>query len=115
MLKFKKYLLFIGIFIIFNLIISLLYLLTNIPYSIISSILLIFYLISFAFLGFIITKNSHKKGIISGLIIGSITILILIILSLIFKCNFNFKNILYYLLILLSTIFGSIISKNIKN
>ena len=74
--KIKKYLIFTSVIIIFNLLISLLYLLTNISYSII--------------------------------------ILILFILTLLFRYDFNIKNIIYYLLIMLSVIFGSIVSKNIK-
>ena len=115
MLKFKKYFILTGILILFSLLINLLYLLTNIPYSVISSITLIFYLIFFIILGFIIAKNKKSKGIITGLKTSSIIIIILFILTLLFKYNFSVKNIIYYLLVMLSTIFGSIISKNIKN
>ena len=114
MLKFKKYFIFTGIIILFNLFISLLYLLTNISYNIISSIILIFNLISFMILGFIVSKKSKSKGLIIGLKTSSIIILILFILTLLFKCGFNVNNIIYYLLIMLSVIFGSILSKNVK-
>ena len=114
MIKFKKYFIFTGIVILFNLLISLLYLLTNISYNVISSIILIFNLIAFIILGFMIAKNSKSKGIIIGLRVGSIIVVTLLILSLIFRCNFSVKNILYYLLVILSTIFGSVFSKNIK-
>ena len=114
MMKLKKYFILSSIIIIFNLIISLIYMLSNISYNVISSISLIFYLISFMALGFIIAKKSKNKGLIIGLKTSSIVIVILFILSLLFRCVFNINNIIYYLLILLSILFGSIISKNIK-
>ena len=114
LLKFKKYFIFAGSIIIINILLSLIYLLTNIPYNIISSITIIFNLLFFGILGFMIAKRSKSKGIIVGLKVSSITIITLIILTLIFKLNFDAKNIIYYLLITLSIIFGAIISKNIK-
>ena len=115
MLKFKKFFIFTGIIIIFNLLISLLYLLTNISYNFISTFTLIFNLIFFIILGFIIAKKSKSKGIITGLKTSSIIVIILLLLTLILRYEFSVKNIIYYLLVMLSTIFGSIISKNIKN
>ena len=114
MLRFKKYFIFAGIFISYYLLISLIYLLTNISYNVISSILLISYIILFTLLSFIIAKKSNKKGIIIGLELSSIYIVILLLLSLLFKCNINFNSIVYYLIILLSSLFGSILSKNLK-
>ena len=114
MKKIKRYLTLIGIFAIFNLIISLIYLFTNISYNIISTILLIFYLICFATLGYFIAKNSNKKGIIIGLIVGIVTILVLFSLSLLFNNPISIKIILYYLLVVLCVILGSILAKNTK-
>ena len=58
-------------------------------------------------------KNIKKKGIISGLIFFGICFLIMILSSLIiFKNNITFKNIIYYLILLVFSIMGSIIGKN---
>ena len=57
-------------------------------------------------------KNIKKKGIISGLIFFGICFLIMILSSLIiFKNNITFKNIIYYLILLVFSIMGSIIGK----
>jgi len=114
MKKFKKYFIFISIIILFYLFISLLYLFSNISYNVISSVILIFNLLFFLILGFMIAKNSKTKGIIIGLKTSSIIIIILLALTLLFKNSFSVKNIIYYLLVILSTLFGSITSKNIK-
>ena len=114
MLKFKKYFIFTGIIIFFYILVSLLYLFTNISYNVISSLILIFNLIVFIVLGYIYAKRSSKKGITVGFKVSSIIIILLFSLSFIFKYQFNIKNIIYYLLIVLSTTFGSIISKNIN-
>ena len=58
-------------------------------------------------------KNIKKKGIISGLIFFGICFLIMILSSLIiFKNNITFRNIIYYLILLVFSIMGSIIGKN---
>lgn len=115
MLKLKKYFILTGAVIIINIIISLFYFFTNVSYNTISSILMISYLISFAIIGFLTANKNNSKGIIIGLKTSSIIIILLFLLTLLLKLNFNVKNIIYYLLVMLSTIFGSVISKNIKN
>ena len=114
MIKFRKYFIFTGIILLFNILICLLYYFSNISYNIINTITLITNLVFFVTFGFMIAKNSKSKGIFIGLKTSSIIIIILFILTLIFKYDFNVKNIIYYLLVILSTTFGSIISKNLK-
>ena len=114
MAKCKKYLYLASSLILFNLLISMLYLFTNISYNVISSILLVYYLICFMILGFMIAKTSNKKGLIIGLITGFTSILVLFILGLLFHEQLSLKIIIYYLLVLLSIILGSIVSKNTK-
>ena len=114
MKKIKKYIILSSIFIIFNLIMSFIYLFFNIPYSIISVMLLVFYLLCFGILGYMIAKNSNKKGIVIGIITGLITMLILFSLSILFKNSISIKVILYYIIIILTIIFGSILAKNTK-
>ena len=114
MIRFKKYFILTGSFFIFNLLISLLYLFTNISYNTVSTIIIIYDLLSFILLGYMLSKSSTKKGIIIGLRTSTITIIILFIFGLIFKCDLKTRTFLYYFIILLCTTFGSILSKNLK-
>ena len=114
MKKYRKYIINCIIFMLFNLLISFIYLYSNISYNIISSIKIISFLIFITIISYMISKNLNKKGIVIGSYIGLITITILVFLSFIFRCNFSARNILYYLIIFLCILFGSILSKNIK-
>ena len=58
--------------------------------------------------GFIAGKNTNNKGYIEGIKLGIIIILLLCILSLLLNC-LNINSILYYTIIVISTIFGSMI------
>lgn len=50
--------------------------------------------------------RSNKKGYIEGIKLGSIIIIIFLVISLIFS-SFNYKSLIYYLIILLSNTLGS--------
>lgn len=74
--------------------------------------------ISFFTGGFIMGKNSKQKGWLEGIKIGSIIIVILLLLNyIILKQSFDLKNIVFYLILLSSSIFGSMIgiNKNVEN
>lgn len=62
--------------------------------------------------GFIVGKKSNQKGWLEGLKFGGIFLIFIIILNLILKNNIEIKNIIYYIIILFSAIFGSIIGIN---
>jgi len=64
--------------------------------------------------GFIIGKKQSKKGFISGLILGGIFILFLIIMGLFFKLEWNFGRFIYYIILIMSSMLGSIIGINKK-
>lgn len=64
--------------------------------------------------GLIIGKKSISKGYLNGLLLSVICILILIILSLIFNFSLNINSIIYYLILIISTVFGSMIGINKK-
>jgi len=64
--------------------------------------------------GFIIGKKSLKKGFISGLILGLSFILFLTIIGLFFKLEWNFGRIIYYVILIMSSMLGSIIGINKK-
>jgi len=59
--------------------------------------------------GFLTGKNSNSKGWLEGLKFGLILSIMFIIFSLILKNNFEFKNLLYYLILTICSILGSMI------
>ena len=78
----------------------------------------ILYLISFAsiFIGsLMLAKELKYKGLITGLFYFLFWFIMSIFLSLvIFKTDFNIKNIIYYLILLAFSLLGSVIGKNIQ-
>ncbi len=64
--------------------------------------------------GIYLGMNTKLKGFCNGLKLGLVFISIMIILNIIFISNFEFKNILYYLILLITTSLGSMIGINIK-
>lgn len=59
------------------------------------------------------SKHLKYRGIINGLIFYFICAILFIISSvIIFKSNFGIKNLVYYLVMLLSSVLGGIIGKN---
>ena len=65
--------------------------------------------------GFYIGKNTHEKGWLEGLKLSLLFIILLIIFNLIvYKNGLNIKNIIYYLIMSISSIFGSMIGISIK-
>ena len=59
--------------------------------------------------GLFIGKKVLKKGYLKGLLLGFITCLLFFLISLIFKPNYNLNSLIYYLLIIISSCFGSMI------
>lgn len=64
--------------------------------------------------GYQFGKRSNENGLLEGLKLGLLIIAILIILNLILKNSLSFKNSIYYVILLLSCIGGSIIGINRK-
>jgi len=64
--------------------------------------------------GFYLGKKANKRGFVEGIKIALFFIVFLIIINLILKQNFNVKDLIYYLLILISSIFGSMVGINRK-
>lgn len=69
---------------------------------------------SYFIAGFIMGRNSSKKGYLNGLSIGAIITFIFLILSLIFKCKIGISTIIFYLVYLVSSTIGSMIGINKK-
>lgn len=77
---------------------------------------LIAIIISMLIGGIFLGKQSYSKGYLEGIKIGGIVIFILFLLSYLgFDKNINLETIIYYLIILISSIFGSIIGINKKS
>lgn len=75
---------------------------------IISSILMLI-------IGFITGINSNSKGYLNGLLISTISIIFMLLLSLIFRVSININSLIYYIIIIFSGCFGSMIGINKKN
>jgi len=117
--KYLKYLkgliLVLGVLFSSTLIISILYYLNILNDGFNNYLLLLSSFISMLVGGIYIGLRSKEKGYIEGLKIGLISIFILMILSIIlYKNNINSKNIIYYLILLSSSILGSMIGINKK-
>jgi putative membrane protein (TIGR04086 family) len=71
-------------------------------------------LFSLALGGFIMGKNANKNGWLEGAKIGLIIILLIAIGNLIFNQGINTKDFIFYALLLISAIFGSMFGINMK-
>lgn len=80
------------------------------------TIIFIMMIIFFAIIGFLYGKKVPSKGYLEGLKIGLILILFLIIINLLFFQNhFSLERIIYYLVLILSSMFASMIGINKKS
>lgn len=70
----------------------------------------------FGFGGFYLSKNSSKKGIIEGLKIGAIVVAFMLLVSILgLSSKFEIKNIIYYLILIATSVIGGIIAKQGKD
>lgn len=95
--------------IVLTLINVILYYFNIISSNIYSIFKIMIFIVSFLVSGIYISKKSNKKFYLEGLKIAVINIIIFLLISLITKYNFNLKQLLYYLCIVLTTMFGSIL------
>ena len=82
--------------------------------NIIDILKLLIVLISVFINSYIIGKNSKNKGYLEGLKFGSIFIIFILLYNLLFISKFNFKIIIYYILILITSMVASTIGINRK-
>lgn len=76
---------------------------------------IVLYIISLFLGGFFLGKRSHKKGWLEGLKLGVILILFFILANVLFIHNpLIIKSFIFYFLLLISSIMGSMIGINIK-
>ena len=113
-----NYLKFISIFLIMELAITFIMSLLNllgVQSGITSLIIFIFNIILIFILSFINAKKKTKNGYLEGLLLGIIFIFIMILIKLIlFNSNFNIATILYYLILIITSIIGGMFGINKK-
>lgn len=110
--KFKPFIYILLFTLISSFLLTALNYINLLPNNIFKIIKILIMIILFFISGFFAGKISIKKGWLSGLEIGSILLIIIIILDLILKINFNYKVIIYYIILLLLSTIGSIIGIN---
>ena len=66
-------------------------------------------------IGIILGRKSNNKGYLKGILFSTVCILLLTILSLIFKFTLNMNSLIYYVILLISTTFGSMLGINKKS
>lgn len=111
----KSFLFIIGSIFILNIIISILYYFNIIGSNIINYLKLLIVAISMLIGGMYIGKKAEKKGWLEGIKIGIVSILLLFIISYLgFDKAINIKTVIYYFIILSSSMLGSMIGINRK-
>ena len=66
-------------------------------------------------MGLILGKKVEKNGYLNGILLSTITIIILLLLSLIFRFKLNINTLIYYTILIISTVFGSMLGINKKS
>lgn len=114
----KKYSKFLIIWTVLLMIYIFLLLILNytglLKYSVIVKFNFIIIAIMSFILGVFMGKKTTKKGYLEGLKIGLIITIILFILNLIFYRSINLNTFVYYLIIVVGSIFGSMLGINLK-
>lgn len=118
MYKFLVYLKYMGLFVLVILgiaIITSLINLSGISTTLINKIAVILSAISFFFVSALASKKTEEKGYILGIKLGLLFVLLLLFINLIiFKSNFNVDRLIYYIILIASSILGGSFGKNLK-
>ena len=118
MLKVLSYLKYIGIFILFIVgiaIVTSLINLTGFKPNLINKLAVILTALSFFIVSSMASKNITEKGYILGIKLGLLFVIFMILINLIFfKSGFNIDRIIYYTILIISSILGGSFGKNLK-
>ena len=76
------------------------------------TLILIIMIITMLISGILLGKKIEKKGYLKGLLLGISLSLFMLIFSLLFKNNYNISTLLYYSIIIVSSVIGSMIGVN---
>ena len=66
-------------------------------------------------IGLIIGRKVDKNGYLNGILLSTISIIILLVLSLLFNFKLNINSLIYYTILIISTVFGSMLGINKKS
>ena len=105
----KNILIMTSIFLILTLLVTLLSYFDLISDKLLSIFEIIIMIVTLFTGGFLTGMNSSNKGWLEGIKIGLIFIILFIIINILFIKFFQFKNILYYLILLVTSCFGGMI------
>ena len=118
MLKVLSYFKYIGIFVIFIVGISIgtsLINLTGFKPNLINKLAVILTALSFFIISALASKNITEKGYILGIKLGLLFVILMILINLIFfESGFNIDRIIYYTILIISSILGGSFGKNLK-
>ena len=114
----KKYLISyaytLGIIIVGTFIVTLFNYLNLLSSNVANTLILIIVIVSLFIGSFLLGKKSNKKGYLEGIKYSVIFILFLVIINLIFIKVFEIKSLIYFLIIIISSTFGSMLGINKK-
>ena len=65
-------------------------------------------------MGLIVGKRVEKNGYLNGILLSIVSIIILLFISFIFHYKLNINTLMYYSILIISTVFGSMIGINKK-
>ncbi len=85
-----------------------------ISYKTVSVMSFIYMCLLFMYNGFKLGKKSQKRGYLSGLFIGVVNIVLVLFLALIFRSMPEFKSLIYFATLLLSSTLGGMFGINFK-
>lgn len=66
-------------------------------------------------IGLILGRKSESKGYLNGLLLSVISLLILVLVSLIFRFPLNINTLIYYIILVLTTVVGAMLGINKKS
>lgn len=118
MLKVFNYVKYIGMFILFIIIISIIASLFNLMgfnSNFMSKITIILTALGFFVINALASKNINEKGYILGIKLGLIFVILMILINLVFfKSPFSLERMIYYIILIFSSILGGSFGKNLK-
>lgn len=114
----KKYLISyaytLGIIILSTFIITLLNYFNLLSSNVANTLILIIVIASIFIGSFLLGKKSNKKGYLEGIKYSVVFIFLLIVINLLFVKVFEIKSLVYFLIIVVSSTFGSMLGINKK-
>ena len=105
---------FISALLLYLMIVTLFASINVLNYKSVSVISFIYTIILFMIMGFRLARKLDKRGYLSGFLMGTINIVLMFLISILFNTPLDFKILTYYLVLILSSIFGGMLGINFK-